>query len=280
MEGNTIRVQKLPGGGAMGATLGNLEFSSQTNNNADSVPEEDRFKWVDDLTVLEKINLVNIGLTSYNFKEHVASDIPIGGFYLENKKLKTQGYIDDKNYLTVKQKMELNQNKTKAMLINYTHNFQFSSRLKLKGVQVEFVNTMKILGVVINSQLTWDDNTKIIVKKVNQRLQLLWSVLNFGSTIPEMVHLWKVYCLSILEQSCVVWGSSISEENKEDLERTQKYFAKLVLKDKYKNYNSALWYLNLEKLSLKREKLMIRFGKSSIENKKLHKLPTIMVNYS
>ena len=129
----------------------------------------------------------------------------------------------------MKQKMELIQNKTKAMLISYTNNYQFSSRLKLKGEQVEFVNTMKILGVVINSQLTRDDITKIIVKKVNQRLQLLRSVINFRSTIPEMVHLWKVYCLSILEQSCGVWGSSISEENKEDLERTQKYFCQISI---------------------------------------------------
>ena len=83
-RGKLSESRELPGGGAMGATLGNLEFSSQTNNNADSVPEEDRFKWVDDLTVLEKVNLVNIGLTSYKFREHVASDIPIGGFYLEN----------------------------------------------------------------------------------------------------------------------------------------------------------------------------------------------------
>ena len=30
--------RSLPGGGAMRATLGNLEFSSQTNQNADSVP--------------------------------------------------------------------------------------------------------------------------------------------------------------------------------------------------------------------------------------------------
>ena len=63
--------RKLPGGGAMVATLGNHEFSSQTNNNAYIVPKEDRFKWADDLTVLEKNYLVNIGLSSYNFNQHL-----------------------------------------------------------------------------------------------------------------------------------------------------------------------------------------------------------------
>ena len=51
-------------------------------------------------------------------------------------------------------------------------------------------------------------------KKVNARMQLLQKVWSFGSRLEEMVHLWKVYCLSILEQSCVVWGGSLTAENK------------------------------------------------------------------
>ena len=142
--------------------------------------------------------------------------------------------------------MEINQKKTKAMLINFTNNYQFCSRLTLKGESIEFVDKIKILGVIVNNKLTWDENTQGIVKKVNQRMQLLRSVSSFGSSIPELVQLWKVYCLSILEQSCVVWGSSITEDNKNDLEMTQKCYAKLALKDKYRDYNSALVKLNLE----------------------------------
>ena len=51
-----------PGSGAQGASLGNQEFLSQTNHNADSVPEENRFKDVDDLTTLEIIKLLIVGL--------------------------------------------------------------------------------------------------------------------------------------------------------------------------------------------------------------------------
>ena len=80
-------------------------------------------------------------------------------------------------------------------------------------------------------------------------MQLLRAVWSFGSNISEMVHLWKLYCLSVLEQSCVVWGTSITQQNREDLERTQKCFAKLVLQEKYSDYESALIQLNLETLS-------------------------------
>ena len=100
-------------------------------------------------------------------------------------------------------------------------------------------------------------------------MQLLRAVWSFGSSIAEMVHLWKIYCVSVLEQSCVVWGSSLTQENIEDLERTQKTFAKLILRDKYVDYESALQRLNLETLAEKRKELALRFAKSSIENHKL-----------
>ena len=60
-------------------------------------------------------------------------------------------------------------------------------------------------------------------------MQLLAKIWSFGSNSEEMVHLCKVYCFSILEHSCVVWGSSLTLENIQDLERTQKTFCKLVL---------------------------------------------------
>ena len=147
----------------MGATLGNIEFCSQTNNNTDCVSPEDRFKWVDDLTVLEKINLLNIGLSSYNYKQHVPSDSNTHGQFVNNQELKTQLYLDKINQWTLNQNMQINKKKTNAMLINFTRNYQFTSRLQVQGQQIELVEQMQILGVTVTSQLNWDENTLILV---------------------------------------------------------------------------------------------------------------------
>ena len=227
-----------------------------------------RFKWVDDLTTLEKINLVNIAMSSYNFRNHVESDNPTHGQFVHNQELRTQEFLNKINQWTINQKMDINQNKTKAMLINFTDKHQFTSRLHLKGQPIEIVKEMKILGVTVTDKLDWNLNTAILVKKVNARMQLLRSVWSFGATIIEMVHLWKIFCLSVLEQSCVVWGSSITQENEEDLERTQKSFARLVLGDKYSNYESALIRLDLEDLVTRRRTLMIKFAKTGIETER------------
>ena len=271
-HGKLSQPRKLPGGGAMGASLGNWEFLSQTNDNADCVPEDNRFKFVDDLTTLEVINLLTIGLSSFYMKSQVPSDIPEHGQFIEGNKLKSQEYLSQINKWTENHKMVISEKKTKAMIFNFTDNYQFTTRLELKGKNIEVVDKMKILGTIIDSTLSWDDNCSLLIKKVNARMQLLRGVQSFGASIEEMVHLWKIFCRSVLEQSCVVWHSSLTQENKDDLERMQKSFAKLVLKQKYSNYENALILLNLDSLEIRRKNLCLKFAKSGIKNDKLNDL--------
>ena len=234
-HGELSQPRKLPGGGAMGANLGNWEFLSQTNDNADSVPEEDRFKFVDDLTTIEVINLLTIGLSSFYAKQQVPSDIPIHGQFVDSSSLKSQKYLNEINHWTEKQKMIISEKKTKAMVFNFTENYKFSTRLQLKGQNIELVDKMKILGTIVKTDLTWTENCSLIIKKVNARMQLLRNLLSFGATTDEMVHMWVVFCRSVLEQSCTVWHSSLTEENRNDLERTQKTYCKLIFKERYIN---------------------------------------------
>ena len=256
----------------MSASLGNWEYLSQTNNNADCIPEEDRFKFVDDLSALEVINLLTVGMSSFYMKNQVPSDIPVHGQYIESTKLKSQHYLDQINKWTEEHKMVINQKKTKAMIFNYTDNYKFTTRLQLKEENIEIVNKMKILGTIVNDKLSWDDNCQSIIKKVNARMQLLRSVQSFGATHSEMVHLWTIFCRSVLEQSSAVWHSSLTQENIDDLERTQKSFCKIVLKDKYTSYDNALYKLNMDSLHERREILQLKFAKSGIKHEKLNDL--------
>ena len=96
-------------------------------------------------------------------------------------------------------------------------------------------------------------------------MQLIRSVQSFGGTQEELVHLWKNFCRSVLEQSCVIWGPSLTQENIKNLERTQKTFAKLILKEKYKSYDQALVKLNLDTLERRRQDLCLRFAKDGIK---------------
>ena len=50
--------KKAKGGGPQGATIGLLEYLSQSNNCADIVNESERFRFLDDLSFLESVHLV------------------------------------------------------------------------------------------------------------------------------------------------------------------------------------------------------------------------------
>ena len=48
----------LNGGGPQGSLFGNLEYLANSNDNADMIEIEDRFKFVDDLSALEIVTLL------------------------------------------------------------------------------------------------------------------------------------------------------------------------------------------------------------------------------
>ena len=75
-------MRMLNGGGPQGALWGILEYLAQSNNNTDYISPNRKFKFIDDLSILEIINLLSIGISSYNFTQHVASDIPENGYFI------------------------------------------------------------------------------------------------------------------------------------------------------------------------------------------------------
>ena len=72
--------------------MGILEYLSQTNNNTDFLRDDLKFKFIDDLSFLEIINLISQGLCSFNFKHQVSSDIASQFFPPDN--LKTQTHLN------------------------------------------------------------------------------------------------------------------------------------------------------------------------------------------
>ena len=163
----------INGGGPQGATIGLLEYLSQSNNSADCVDLVDRFKFVDDLTILEVVNLLTVGITSFNLKNSVPSDVPLHNQFIPPENLKSQGWLDEINKWTENQQMMINENKTKTMFFNYTDKYKFTSRLKLNNENVEVIDSTRLLGTILTDDLKWDSNTSNIVKKANAIMELL-----------------------------------------------------------------------------------------------------------
>ena len=82
-NGGRSDLKSINGGGPQGATLGILEYLAQSNNNADCVDLKDKFKFIDDLTLLEVLNLLTVGISSVNMKNQVPPDNPVHGHFID-----------------------------------------------------------------------------------------------------------------------------------------------------------------------------------------------------
>ena len=59
----------------------------------DCVPEADRAKFMDDLTILEVIVLENVGMASHNIRVNIPTNIANHNQFIPSEHLKTQEYL-------------------------------------------------------------------------------------------------------------------------------------------------------------------------------------------
>ena len=151
------------------------------------------------------------------------------------------------------------------MIFNDTNNYKFSTRLTMNNFLLDIIDETKLLGVILSADLTWRKNTKSLVKRGYSRIIILQKLFEFDVPEEDLVNIYCLFIRSILEQSCVVWHSAITQEEENDLERVQKVSLKIILKDNYIDYDTALKRTQLEDLKSRRERLCLKFAKSCLK---------------
>ena len=84
------------------------------------------------------------------------------------------------------------------------------------------------------------------VKNANSKMKMLQVASKFIRNKNDLLHIYKTFIRSRLEFSSVVWHSSLSKSNESDIERVQKSALKLILKETYSDYETALKLLDIE----------------------------------
>ena len=89
------------------------------------------------------------------------------------------------------------------------------------------------------------------------------------------MNIYVLYIRSVLEQSAVVWSSSICKGEQLDIERVQKCALRAILKEGYNSYEDALITCNLDTLKARRNQLCLSFAtKCTKSEKSSHLFPT------
>ena len=137
---------------------------------------------------------------------------------------------------------------------------------------MRFVKETRLPGTIITDDLKWRRNTEYLVKKANQRMKMLHIASKFTSKFSDLKTIYKLFIRSILEQSAVVWHSSLHIKDSDELERVQKSATKIIMGNKYSDYDNALKFLQIDRLSERRKKLCLNFAKKSIKHEKAGKI--------
>lgn len=269
LNGAYSGVHSMPGGGPQGTLLGVLEYLVQCNNNADCVDEDLRFKYVDDLTVLELISLsiLSHGLSSYNVKHQIPSDIGVDHLFIPAGSLRTQSYINSIAQWTEENRMLLNVEKSNYMVITRATG-GYSTRLQLNHNNLERVQAVKLLGVWVTDTVDWEINTKEICRKAYTRISLLSKLKYVGMKVEDLLTVYTTYIRCLTEYCCVVWNSSLTAQQKTAIERIQKVCLKIILGNDYGEYETALQHCKLESLEARRDKLSLSFARKCVSSSK------------
>ena len=165
--------------------------------------------------------------------------------------------------------MKLNAEKSQFMIFNNTIDYQFNMRLSINNQQLEHVSEKKLLGVLINDNLTWDSNTNLIVRNAYKRMTILHRLSSFDLPIDEMINIYVLYIRSVVENCAVVWHSSLTQSNELAIERVQKVSLRIILGDQYLDYENALKLTKLKTLSERRKDLCLKFAIQCVKNPKV-----------
>ena len=124
------------------------------------------------------------------------------------------------------------------------------------------VQTTKLLGVYLTSDLKWTKHITHICSKASKRLYALRLLKRNGVQSRDLQ---KVYCSfvrPILEYACPVWHSSLSILLSDQIEHIQKRALRIILPNM--SYRESLSMLKLPTLTERRELLCMRFYKKNV----------------
>ena len=143
-NGKESSLISLCGGFSAGSVIGQDCYLVASDSSVQDVNEDDRFKYIDDLEILELVLLSGI-LEDYDGVSYVPSDLPLDHIFLPGTSTLTQVNLDKIARWTSDYKMLLNPNKCSYMVFSRS-NEQFVTRLTVNSNKIDQKHVAKILG--------------------------------------------------------------------------------------------------------------------------------------
>jgi hypothetical protein len=174
-----------------------------------------------------------------------------------------QTIVDDLVQQAADNAMNVNGRKTKELLIGPISRYP-PPPLIVAGADVERVDSFKLLGVHVSSDLKWTRHVDAMYSKVASRLHFLKQLARSGASREDLLCFYSTAVRPVLEYACPVWHSSLTAADSDALESLQKRAMRII--HPQLDYNTALCLDDIDPLKSRRETLTEKFFLNNILN--------------
>ena len=143
---------------------------------------------------------------------------------------------------------QLNCDKTKELVINYSRQNieEICPPVLIDGQPIRKVTSVKLLGLTLNSHLTWNNHVEYLVKSAFQKLYFLIQLKRSGVDVADIVQYYCACIRSTLDYACPVFHYALPTYLREDLERIQKRALRCIFPGV--PYSTALELANIQSI--------------------------------
>ena len=227
----------------------------------------EKVKFVDDGTIAVSIDLKACLVSDpvdrprpHNYHERTEHILPE-----ENNLL--QFYIKDTEQFVLQNRMIINKQKTKVISFTKSRKWDFPPELKFSdGTPIEYLSELKLLGVVVSEDTKWAKNTDYICQKARTKIWILRRLLNLDLSIHQMFDVYAKEVRSILELAVPVWHSGLTRQQAAEIEGIQKIAMKIILQNRYVDYQSACAIFSTTSLEERRLKVCSKFTAKNVKS--------------
>ena len=104
------------------------------------------------------------------------------------------------------------------MHISFLRNQPDFPNFTLDGKDINTTNNMKLLGVTLQNDLSWDIQTSQMISKASKRMYMLYVLKRFKASAHDLTAVYQMYIRPVLEYTSPLWHSSLTQHQIEQLE--------------------------------------------------------------
>ena len=145
-----------------------------------------------------------------------------------------QHHLDRVEDFTIRNVMKINENKSKIMIFNKSRNYDFPPEFSFKNGEIlECLESTKLLGIYLTSDLRWTENCKQIYFRAISKMWLLRRLKRLNLDVDLILDFYLKEIRPLAEHGVAIWNSGLTKGQVADLEKIQKIALKIILEDNY-----------------------------------------------